>query len=108
MLSISQKRRRRGKDRFGKETQKLRRTLNNGCYTRQKGQNAMSKYVRVQCTECGVALRIKSDKLPEGHQADELFQNYCPACENEVFMKVSSLKQATKHVKESSNHVDRA
>ena len=48
----------------------------------------MSNTVRVLCTECGVALRITTDKLPTGHQADELFEEYCPGCERSVYMKV--------------------
>ena len=56
----------------------------------------MSNYVRVECTECGIALRITSDKLPTGHQPDELFENFCPGCERPVYMNVSATQQKSR------------
>ena len=56
----------------------------------------MSDYVRVLCTECRGAIRIESERLPEGLQPDEMFEGFCGRCDRSVFMKLDQEKEGHK------------
>ncbi len=48
----------------------------------------METYVRIECNDCGRAIRVLELALPGGLRSDESFEWHCPSCEAVTYMKL--------------------